>query len=238
MPPPWVCALLKAMGGGCRAPVGAVAVQVDGAVAMLAGAVTPDGRSKHVLRITHEMDRESLSRLVSLAAHELNQFVPLRGRAVIDTRPEAEDSEREAMGREGFRVLRVPTIAIGPAERNGELDRVRAQIADYDWVVLTSKRGVAALFDGLEAPPSKVRWAAVGATTAKALAERGVRLDCVPTSARGDAIPSAMAKTGSLRGRRGFHPLSAQMDRRTETRLFFFRYTVQPESRRTAKSAR
>ena len=193
-------ALLKAMGGGCRAPVGAVAVQVDGSVEMLAGAVTPDGRSKHVLRITHDMDGESLSRSVSLAAHELNQFVPLRARALIDTRPEADESEREAMGREGFRVLRVPTIAIGPAEPSGELNRVRAQIADYDWVVLTSKRGVAALFDGLEAPPSKVRWAAVGATTAKALAERGVRVDCVPASARGDAIPSAMAKTGSLRG--------------------------------------
>src|SRR4029077_9763076 len=46
-------ALLKAMGGGCRAPVGAVAVTVGGGLALLVGAVTHDGRSKHVLRIAH-----------------------------------------------------------------------------------------------------------------------------------------------------------------------------------------
>jgi uroporphyrinogen III methyltransferase/synthase len=126
----------------------------------------------------------------------------LRARAVIDTRPEVDESEREVMGREGFRVIRVPTIEIEPVERNSELDHAKARISDYDWVVLTSKRGVAALLEGLPAPPPKVRWAAVGATTAKALGERGVRVDCVPPSARGDAIPSAMAKAGSLRGSR------------------------------------
>src|SRR2546428_8449676 len=39
-------ALLKAMGGGCPAPGGAVALPVDGVLTMLAGAVTPEGRSK------------------------------------------------------------------------------------------------------------------------------------------------------------------------------------------------
>ena len=196
-------ALLKAMGGGCRAPVGAVAVRVDGELTLLAAAVTPDGRTRHVTRIRHDVeDWRSLARSLSLAAKELIGFVPLRGRAVIDTRPEVDESERDAIAHDGFRLLHVPTIAIRPAEGNGDLNRARAGIGQYDWVVLTSKRGVAALFEGLSAVPSNVRWAAVGATTAKALRERGAQVDAVPASARGDAIPSAMAKLGSLRGRR------------------------------------
>ena len=196
-------ALLKAMGGGCRAPVGAVAVEVDGALALLAGAVTPDGRSRHVLRITHDMaDDRSLAQSVSAVARELNSFVPLHARAVIDTRPELSTAEREDIEREGFRVLHIPTVEIGAARNDGELERARSRIGDYDWVVLTSKRGVAALFEGMPAPPSTVRWAAVGPTTAKALGERGVRVDCVPASARGDAIPEALAKLGRLGGRR------------------------------------
>jgi len=194
-------ALLKAMGGGCRAPVGAIAVQVDGVLTMLAGAVTPDGRSRHLVRLSHDIKNGgSLAGAVSAAAHELKSFVSLHSRAVIDTRPELDAAEREAIEHEGFSVLHVPTIAIGSARAGGDLDRTRSRIGDYDWVVLTSKRGVAALLDGMQSPPSKVRWAAVGATTATALRERGVRVDCVPASARGDAIPGAMAKLGSMRG--------------------------------------
>jgi uroporphyrinogen III methyltransferase/synthase len=50
--------------------------------------------------------------------------------------------------------------------------------------------------------PKSVQWAAVGATTARALTEQGVRVDCVPSSSRGDAIPDAMSRLGSLQGRR------------------------------------
>ena len=194
-------ALLKAMGGGCKAPVGALAVQVDGALNLLAGAVTPDGRSKHVLRMTHRMDGErSLAQSVSLASRDLNRVVPLYSRAIIDTRPEVDASEHEAIAHEGFRVLHIPAIAIGAAEPNGDLARARRRIGEYDWVVLTSKRGVAALFEGLGAPPASVRWAAVGPYTAQALRDRGARVDCVPSSARGDAIPEAMAELGSMHG--------------------------------------
>jgi hydroxymethylbilane synthase len=196
-------ALLKAMGGGCRAPVGALAVQVDGVLTMLAGAVTPDGRSKHLVRFSHDIENGgSLARAVSDAAHELKSFVSLHSRAVIDTRPELGAAEREEIESEGFRVLHVPAIAIRSAGANGEIERARSRVGEYDWVVLTSKRGVSALLDGMQSPPSNVRWAAVGATTAKALRDRGVRVDAVPPSARGDAIPDAMAKLGTLRGSR------------------------------------
>jgi hydroxymethylbilane synthase len=196
-------ALLKAMGGGCRAPVGALAVQVGGVLTLLAGAVTPDGRTKHLLHITHEMDRgQSLARSLSIAARELNGIVPLHSRAVIDTRPDGDEPGRDSIAGDGFRVLHVPGISIESVESSDELDRARSRIAEYDWVVLTSKRGVGALLDDAKVPTSKVRWAAVGATTARALREKGIDVDCVPASARGDAIPNAMARLGSLRGSR------------------------------------
>lgn len=241
-------ALLKAMGGGCRAPVGAVAVQVDGVLTMLAGAVTPDGRSRHLVRLSHAIEHsESLARAVSATARELNAFVPLRSRAVIDTRPELDADEREAIERDGFRLLHIPTIEIGSARGNGELGRARARIANYDWVVLTSKRGVAALLDGVDAPPSNVRWAAVGATTAKALRERGVRVACVPASARGDAIPDAMAEVGSLRGSRVLLARADAADRALPEKLsamgaqvddvVAYRTVTGPETSRTALHA-
>jgi uroporphyrinogen-III synthase len=99
-------------------------------------------------------------------------------------------------------VRHVPAIAIESAGANGEIERARSRLGEYDWVVLTSKRGVSALLDGVQSPPSTARWAAVGATTAKALRDRGVRVDVVPTSARGDAIPDALAKLGPLSGSR------------------------------------
>src|SRR6266852_5643494 len=161
------------------------------------------GRSKHLVRLAHDIENGgSLARAVSAAANELKSFVSLHSRAVIDTRPELDPAERDAIESEGFRVLHVPAIAIGSAGANGEIERARSRVGEYDWVVLTSKRGVSALLDGMQLPPSNVRWAAVGATTAKALRDRGVRVDAVPASARGDAIADAMAKLGTLRGSR------------------------------------
>lgn len=45
-------AVLAATGGGCRAPVGALAVRSGGRLEMIAGAVEPDGTRKHIVRLT------------------------------------------------------------------------------------------------------------------------------------------------------------------------------------------
>jgi uroporphyrinogen III methyltransferase/synthase len=136
-------------------------------------------------------------------AAELNERVPLRSRALLDTRPAFDLELSEAVARLGFRHLHVPTIAIGAVEAGTELERVRARLDSYDWIVVTSRRGVAALLGGLSVGPrSGVRWAAVGAGTAGALAEHGVKADCVPDAGTADALPAAMSEVGSLRGAR------------------------------------
>ena len=189
-------ALLKAMRGGCRAPVGALAHHDGGGLNLMAGAVTSDGRTRHVLhRIIREGD---LARAVLAAADELNGHVSLESRVVLDTRPELDRDFASAARRMGFRHLHVPAIAIGDAS-SAALDEARARLRSYDWVVVTSRRGVEALGESL---PDGVRWAAVGETTAKALEARGVAADCVPDDATADALPEAMARVADLRGAR------------------------------------
>jgi uroporphyrinogen III methyltransferase/synthase len=127
----------------------------------------------------------------------------MRTHTILDTRPDLDIQGAELLRESGWRVVHVPTVAIAGIDENSDLERARRGLATYQWVVLTSKRGVAALFDGLqEAVPRSVRFAAVGATTATALRERGIEVDAQPALAVGDEIPRAMANHGLRRGDR------------------------------------
>ena len=191
-------ALLKAMGGGCRAPVGAVAVPSGGALALVAGAVTVDGSVRHIVRTTVG---DAVGAAVAGIAHELNARVPIGARSLLDTRPELDAAFKRAVEALGFRHLHAPAIAVN-AVASEELERARVDLAGYDWVVVTSRRGVDALLRPDVAPPGGVRWAAVGQSTAAALHARGVAADCVPDQATADALPQAMAEVGPLAGAR------------------------------------
>ena len=203
-------ALLKAMRGGCRAPVGALAHHDGSELVLMAGAVTSDGRTRHVLH--RNIAEGDLTRAVLASADELNRHVSLQSRAVLDTRPDLDRDFAEAADRMGFRHAHVPAIAIADAP-SSELAAARANLASFDWVVVTSRRGVDALLDGLTAPRG-VRWAAVGATTASTLVRHGVTADCVPSEADADAIPAAMARVADVRGAR---VLLARADAATPT---------------------
>ncbi len=76
-----------------------------------------------------------------------------------------------ALAAEGFEVEACPLVAIEPLP--GPLLRAEG----YDWVLLTSRNAVDALFARLEGGLPKV--AAVGQGTAEALRERGVEPDLV-----------------------------------------------------------
>lgn len=67
---------------------------------------------------------------------------------------------------EGLTVVHVPLIRIEPFEGPP------VRVADYDWVVLTSRNAVHCLFERLEGELPRV--AAIGPATADALRERGV----------------------------------------------------------------
>jgi uroporphyrinogen III methyltransferase/synthase len=209
-------ALLKAMGGGCRAPVGAVAERSGAGFTLVAGAVTPDGQTRHVLRRTVD---GGVARAASGAAGELNRRVPIRARALLDTRPELDEGLRAAVQDLGFRHVHVPAIEIAAVAAGDGFERARSELGAYDWVVVTSRRGVDALLSDGPKVSARTRWAAVGNSTAEALRRRGVQVACIPAAATAAAIPMAMAEVGPLQGARVLLARADAADRGLPQRL-------------------
>lgn len=110
--------------------------------------------------------------------------------AVLLTRPGgSRDSLAAKLAGLGYRVHAVPTVATEPMAVD------IAEIATYDWIVLTSAQGV----ESLGRWPHGPKWAAVGPATAKALADKGIEADLVPTESSGLAIAAAMPDLSGLR---------------------------------------
>jgi uroporphyrinogen III methyltransferase/synthase len=114
----------------------------------------------------------------------------------LSTRPDGDRDPLVARLREhGHRVHAVPTVATEP------LPFEPPDLASYDWLVVTSAAGVAALLANA-APPAGASWAAVGTRTAAALARHGIAVSAVPEEQRGARIAGALAAQGPLAGRR------------------------------------
>jgi uroporphyrinogen III methyltransferase / synthase len=102
----------------------------------------------------------------------------------------------------GAEPLEVPTIAIRPLDSTAQLDRAVERLVGgaYDWLVLTSVNGVAALRGRTEAlghgvaALAGVPVAAIGPATEAALREWGVVPDLIPgaatTAGLGEAFPA------------------------------------------------
>ena len=110
--------------------------------------------------------------------------------AVLVTRPTGtEDPLVSALTERGYRVHAVATVVTEavPIEE--------ASLAGFDWIIVTSAAGVAAL----PSLPSTSRWAAVGEATAAALEARGVTADLVPPATNGAAIAAAIPEPAGKR---------------------------------------
>lgn len=128
---------------------------------------------------------------------------------ILVTRPDGEqDPLVHALGLAGLRVVALPTVATEAVPPDGPLDRAVTAAASWDWVIVTSARGVAALVEaaGRARPDAPIaewpaRWAAVGEQTADALRRCGVQRIAVPARERGGAIVDLLAARVDLRGR-------------------------------------
>lgn len=98
----------------------------------------------------------------------------------------------------GARVLRAPTIAIGPPASWEPLDRALDALDRYTWVIFTSVNGVQMVDRRLRtrgltwAPVARKRVAAIGPATADALAEHGVRAEIVPREYYAEALAARL----------------------------------------------
>ena len=110
--------------------------------------------------------------------------------SVLVTRPGgSEDPLVSALAERGYRVHAVPTVATESIAIGEE------SLAGFDWIVVTSAAGVAAL----PSVPKASRWAAVGEATAAALEARGVRADVVPQATNGAAIAAVIPEPAGKR---------------------------------------
>ncbi len=125
---------------------------------------------------------------------------PLRGVSVAVTRARAQASSLASRLRAlGASVIEAPVIRVQPL---ADPAHPTLDPSPYDLVCLTSANGVAGLFERLDDgvhPPGDARAlagariAAIGAATARALAERGVRADVVPERAVAESLVEALA---------------------------------------------
>jgi len=124
---------------------------------------------------------------------------PLAGKRILVTRAREQAAalvERiEALGGEAYVF---PVIAFGPPASWDPVDEAIAALDRYQWLVITSPNGARFFMGrlrekGYDATAlAGLKVAAVGATTARALAEWGVRVDVIPREFRGAALPEAM----------------------------------------------
>lgn len=104
----------------------------------------------------------------------------------------------------GAEVLELPLITIAKAVEGQTVEDVFAEIGGYDWIVFTSANGVRHFFDEFRARFDDVRslgllrFAAIGDTTAAAIRERHIRVECQPETATAEALADELVATGSL----------------------------------------
>lgn len=110
--------------------------------------------------------------------------------AILVTRPGGRaDPLASALVERGYRVHAVPTVGTEAVQVGAE------SLAGFDWIVVTSAAGVAAL----PSLPETSRWAAVGEATAAALEARGIHADLVPRATNGAAIAAAIPEPDGRR---------------------------------------
>jgi uroporphyrinogen-III synthase len=124
---------------------------------------------------------------------------PLYGVRIVVTRPESK-SLADELERLGAEVTIVPLIEIRPAEGRALEDAIDT-MSSYDWIVLTSVNGVAAVAKGLTGVAGS-QIAAVGPVTAAAIQELGIEPAFVAKRASDDIAEGL----GDITGKRVLLP--------------------------------
>jgi len=120
---------------------------------------------------------------------------PLAGRRILITRARHQAGRlADALETQGAEVLRLPTIEIVPPETYAHLDAVLEVISGFDWLIVTSANGVAALANRmrfLEIPSDRLKHlhvAAIGPATAVAAGRIGLKVAAMPEEYVAEAV--------------------------------------------------
>jgi uroporphyrinogen-III synthase len=131
----------------------------------------------------------------------------LAGKRILITRARHQAGRlAEALEVLGAEVLRLPTIEIIPPETYAHLDAVLEVISGFDWLIVTSANGAAALADrmqflGIHAGRlAHLQVAAIGPATAVALGHIGLKISAMPDEYVAEAVVAMLKE--KVAGRR------------------------------------
>jgi hydroxymethylbilane synthase len=195
---------LSTSGGGCRAPIGALAELVDQELILLGGLARPDGsaiavgRRRGPFREGGRLARDLADELGShfRASNSSAHFPRAIAKRVIVTRgaDQAGELARELTDA-GLEPVLVPAIAIELDPPGGALDQVARWLHTYRWVVITSANGARAIlkaavrvFTALETPG----WAVIGPATRRTLEAEGIEVDFEPGQSSATALAASL----------------------------------------------
>jgi hydroxymethylbilane synthase len=195
-------AFLAASGGGCRAPIGALAEIEDGELVLLGGYARPDGSATAVDRRRGPAgDGMALGRELALELD--SQFrrrqteTPRTGghatrpRVIVTRATDQADELVTALHGAGLDPVAVPTIAVDFEPPGGALDAAAHELHSYAWVVVTSTNGARAILQAAERVLTEVgapSWAAIGPATGRVLEHAGIKVDLQPSRSSGIAM--------------------------------------------------
>lgn len=129
----------------------------------------------------------------------------LANRRIAVTRAREQSPELTAkLSVLGAEVIELPLITISKHIDKHTLHDVLSELGGYDWIIFTSANGVRFFFDEFHRIFDDIRslgllrFAAVGDTTAKAIVEQHIRVECQPKIATAEALADDLIATGSL----------------------------------------
>jgi uroporphyrinogen-III synthase len=132
---------------------------------------------------------------------------PLDGRRILITRARHQAGRlAEALEAQGAEVVRLPTIEIVPPETYAHLDAVLEVISGFDWLIVTSANGAAALADRMQflrMPAERfqhLQVAAIGPATAAAVGRIGLKVSAMPEEYVAEAVVAMLKE--KVRGQR------------------------------------
>ena len=124
-----------------------------------------------------------------------SSHLPLTGKTVLITRSAEQSSKfRDLLQQEGANVLEMPALEITAPSSWADLDRAIANLASFDWLILTSANGVNYFCDRLADQGKDARTlagikiAVVGQKTAATLRQKNLQPDFIPPDFVADSL--------------------------------------------------
>ncbi len=141
---------------------------------------------------------------------------PLFGKRILVTRSRSQASAlSKKLEEAGADVIEIPTIEIRPPSTWADLDRAIRSLSKYRWLIFTSINGVESFFGRLTRLKKDIREltgiriAAIGPATAKAVAEKGLKVDAVAEEYRAEGLLDRLGRE-KIKGARILIPRAAK----------------------------